>query len=94
MDTKTPKKKQRTMRTCAMAVCLNSQGVIYHSFLKDPAQQKKWLAAMRQADHVNVAKAEVCSTHFTPEDYAQDVLSHLYPTKRDDLGLWLCLHSF
>ncbi len=77
-----PPKKKRIKRVCAVAVCPNPQDSVYHCFPKDNEMQKKWATLTRRADKVNVKTARICATHFTRDDYVQDVVSHLYPDVR------------
>ncbi|KAG8247203.1 hypothetical protein J6590_065868 [Homalodisca vitripennis] len=73
------------MSCCAVATCPNNskktkgseQRVVYHKFPKDSETCKIWLSKCKRGDSVNCKYAYVCSDHFAPSDYIDDMKNRL-----------------
>ncbi|XP_047101230.1 uncharacterized protein LOC124720024 [Schistocerca piceifrons] len=52
-------------------------GVVWHSFPKDEYLRCEWIARCKCTGRVNVKGGRVCSLHFRPEDYEQDLRNEL-----------------
>ncbi|XP_046984043.1 uncharacterized protein LOC124554052 isoform X1 [Schistocerca americana] len=52
-------------------------GVVWHSFPKDEYLRCEWIARCKCRGRVNVKGGRVCSLHFRPEDYEQDLRNEL-----------------
>lgn len=71
------------MPCCAVFSCSNhgkktkGQGIIYHSFPKDVNLRKAWIVKCKRLDKLNVAHARICSNHFNPSDYEDDIRNRL-----------------
>lgn len=69
------------MSVCSVAVCKNrskkTSDVVYHSFPKDPKICATWIVKCRRADPVNTTSARICSDHFVPTDYEDDLKNRL-----------------
>ncbi|GBO19128.1 Transposable element P transposase, partial [Araneus ventricosus] len=71
------------MSTCAVATCPNyhrktkGKGVIYHIFPVCPNWSKIWISKCKRQDHINVKYARICSDHFRPSDYMDDMKNRL-----------------
>ncbi|GBM49664.1 hypothetical protein AVEN_262467-1 [Araneus ventricosus] len=67
------------MSACAVATCSNyyrktkGKGVIYHVFPICPNRNKIWISKCKRQDHINVKYARICSDHFRPSDYMDDM---------------------
>ncbi|KAG8325161.1 Protein SPT2 [Homalodisca vitripennis] len=70
---------------CAVATCPNNskktkgseQRVVYYKFPKDSETCKIWLSKCKRRDAVNCKYAYVCSDHFAPSDYIDDMKNRL-----------------
>jgi uncharacterized protein YukE len=70
---------------CAVATCsnyhkktkLSDVKVIYHRFPKDSEMCKLWLGKCKRKDPVNCKYAYICSEHFKPDDYVDDMKNRL-----------------
>ncbi|GBN62631.1 hypothetical protein AVEN_271709-1 [Araneus ventricosus] len=71
------------MSACAVATCPNyyrktkGKGVIYHTFPVCPNRNKIWISKCKRQDHINVKYARICSDHFRPSDYMDDMKNRL-----------------
>ncbi|GBN95941.1 hypothetical protein AVEN_113697-1 [Araneus ventricosus] len=71
------------MFACADATCLNyhrktkGKVVIYHMFPACPNRNKIWISKCKRQDHINVKYARICSDHFRPSDYMNDMKNRL-----------------
>ncbi|GBN52484.1 hypothetical protein AVEN_14654-1 [Araneus ventricosus] len=72
-----------SMCACAVATCPNyhrktkSKGVMYHMFPVCPNRNKIWISKCKRQDHINVKYARICSDHFRPSDYMDDMKNRL-----------------
>ncbi|GBM33454.1 hypothetical protein AVEN_55780-1 [Araneus ventricosus] len=72
---------------CAVAACHNhhrttrSKGITYHSFPRDPKLAKIWVIKSRRKDTLNIGHGRVCSDHFLPTDYEDDMKNRLLGLK-------------
>ena len=68
---------------CAVFGCFNTykktkdSKIKYHHFPKNKAYRNQWVHACCRADTINTEYAIVCSIHFKPEDYKDDLKSRL-----------------
>lgn len=77
-------------KRCTVAVCTNSHsktkqdGVIYHSFPRDPEMRSKWVRLCGRKGKWNPDSCSICSEHFLPEDYERDLKAELLnlPSKK------------
>ncbi|GBN83811.1 hypothetical protein AVEN_14631-1 [Araneus ventricosus] len=71
------------MSAYAVATCPNyyrktkGKGVIYHTFPVCPNRNKIWISKCKRQDHINVKYARICSDHFRPSDYMDDMKNRL-----------------
>ncbi|GBM73070.1 Transposable element P transposase [Araneus ventricosus] len=71
------------MSACAVATCPNyhrktkGKGIIYHIFPVCPNRSKIWISKCKRQDHINVKYARICSDHFRPSDYMDDMKNRL-----------------
>ncbi|GBM08020.1 hypothetical protein AVEN_71459-1 [Araneus ventricosus] len=71
------------MSTCAVATCSNyhrktqEKGVVYHVFPVSPNLNKIWILKCKRQGHINVKYARICSDHFRPSDYMDDMKNRL-----------------
>ncbi|GBL76739.1 hypothetical protein AVEN_53417-1 [Araneus ventricosus] len=71
------------MSACAVATCPNyhrktkGKGVIYHVFPVGPNRSKIRISKCKRQDHINVKYARICSDHFRPSDYMDDMKNRL-----------------
>ncbi|GBN11488.1 hypothetical protein AVEN_62938-1 [Araneus ventricosus] len=71
------------MSAYAVATCPNyyrktkGKGVIYHTFPVCPNRNKIWISKCKRQDHINVKYARICSDHFRPSDYMDDMQNRL-----------------
>ncbi|GBO10100.1 hypothetical protein AVEN_31587-1 [Araneus ventricosus] len=72
-----------SMSACAVATCPNyhrktkGKGVIYHMFPVCPNLNKIWISKCKRKDRINVKYARICSDHFRPSDYMDDMKNRL-----------------
>ncbi|GBM41448.1 Transposable element Tc3 transposase [Araneus ventricosus] len=72
-----------SMSACAVATCPNhhrrtkGKGVMYHMFPVCPNRIKIWISTCKRHDHINVKYARICSDHFRPSDYVDDMENRL-----------------
>lgn len=71
------------MSTSAVATCQNyyrktkDKGVLYHRFPECPNLNKIWISKCKRQDPINTKYARVCSDHFKPIDYIDDMKNRL-----------------
>lgn len=73
------------MSCCAVATCNNYSrktkklgiDVVYHCFPKDPETAKLWVLKCKRLDSINCKYAHICSSHFAPTDYCDDMKNRL-----------------
>ncbi|GBL72465.1 hypothetical protein AVEN_115382-1 [Araneus ventricosus] len=53
------------------------KGVIYHVFPVCVNRNKIWISKCKRQDHINVKYARICSDHFRPSDYMDDMKNRL-----------------
>lgn len=65
---------------CSVAKCNTDNGlknfsnnVMLFRFPKNEDLQKRWVAACKRADHINVKTARVCSLHFDDSSYERNL---------------------
>lgn len=70
--------------SCAVATCKNhnrnhEEGISFHRFPVDNSSDicKQWVIKCRRKDEINLRNARVCSTHFLPSDYEDDMQNRL-----------------
>lgn len=71
--------------SCAVAGCNNRHrntkdcevGVLYHRFPNDGDILKQWIAKCYRKDEINSKNARICSEHFLPHDYEDDMKNRL-----------------
>ena len=64
------------MVRCSVAGCSNSStnnDLSFHHLPKSTELHKKWFLAMRRVDIEENQKVVLCSAHFNPEDFKQDL---------------------
>ncbi len=72
-------------KVCAVAQCRGPYKAVdsFHKMPKDKDLQREWISACKRKDEMNLNRAEVCSRHFTDEDFDRDLRSELlYGKKR------------
>lgn len=67
---------------CSVKGCMNNKrtkgyGVKYFTFPKDKRYRDLWMKACRRPRTINPQNAVVCSVHFQPQDYIDDMKSRL-----------------
>ena len=68
---------------CSVFGCLNTykkikgSNIKYYHYPKLKDYRDEWLHASGRADKVNAENVIVCSVHFRPEDYNDDLMSRL-----------------
>ena len=73
------------MSCCAVATCNNYSrktkklgiDVVYHCFPKDPETANLWMLKCKWLDSINCKYAHICSSHFAPTDYCDDMKNRL-----------------
>jgi hypothetical protein len=72
--------------TCCVAECTNSKkdktergaGLVFHRFpVKDQAMCKVWLEKCQRGENLKIINCYICSDHFTPDDYEDDMRNRL-----------------
>ncbi|XP_037524185.1 peroxynitrite isomerase THAP4 [Rhipicephalus sanguineus] len=61
--------------TCSVIGCSNvppMPGISFHSFPKDPRRRRLWVIALKRDRWEPRGSNQVCSAHFTVEDYVHD----------------------
>jgi hypothetical protein len=74
---------------CAVKVCFNNRklskkcgkDIHYHKFPKDPIVRQKWIDSCKRPNPFNPNTSQICSVHFTTEDYVRDLRSELLNLK-------------
>lgn len=80
------------MSCCAVATCPNyarktrklGVDVVYHCFPTDTILSNLWIEKCKRLDSINYKNARICSEHFEPSDYIDDMKNRLLnlPQKR------------
>lgn len=73
------------MSCCAVATCPNylrktrklGVDVLYHCFPNDTNLSNLWIQKCKRLDSVNSKNARICSDHFEPSDYIDDMKNRL-----------------
>lgn len=70
---------------CSVAICKNNsktakehgENLIFFSFPKDVKVQKEWIRKCYRKDKWNCANKRLCSRHFKPEDFEDELQARL-----------------
>ena len=72
---------------CSVLGCFNTHEktkdskIKYYHFPKNKTYRDQWVHALCRADTINTEYALVCSIHFKPQDYNDDLQSQLLGTE-------------
>lgn len=72
-------------RRCAIFSCNNScvvtkaegKDIMYHNFPKDETVRDEWVRLCNRAPRWNPATSQICSVHFSENDYERDLQNEL-----------------